>query len=54
MTRISIAHSTARPSERTGGVGLGHVAVAVIFAVPIVVLVAYLARSHQDAPPAAA
>ena len=37
-----------------GGIGLGHPAVAVIFAVPIVVLVGYLARSHRDADPPSA
>ena len=36
-------------SHSAGGIGLGHPLVAVIFALPIVVLVAYLARSHQDA-----
>ena len=41
-------------SRSAGGIGLGHPAVAVIFTVPIVVLVAYLARSQQDAAPAAA
>jgi uncharacterized membrane-anchored protein len=35
-------------SHSAGGVGLGHPLVAVIFAVPIVALVAYLARSHGD------
>ncbi|MGA3218012.1 MAG: hypothetical protein ABSE77_02870 [Acidimicrobiales bacterium] len=41
-------------SRSAGGVGLGHAAVAAIFAVPIVVLVAYLARSHQDTAAAVA
>jgi uncharacterized membrane-anchored protein len=35
-------------SRTAGGVGAGHVAVAVIFTVPIVVMVAYLARTGVD------
>jgi uncharacterized membrane-anchored protein len=38
-------------SHGAGGIGLGHPLVAVIFAVPIVVLVAYLARTHRDTAP---
>ncbi len=39
------------PSQ--GGLGLGHVLTAVIFAIPIVALVAYVASSHIDDPASA-
>jgi uncharacterized membrane-anchored protein len=37
-------------SRHNGGIGIGHPVTAVIFAVPIVVLVAYVAVSHNDSP----